>query len=345
MATNLNIPVPVRGELDTRNPITDRAPGTLVTARDLHPSHWGPRRGSLAFTRAWESPGTALLYDGIQFTQSAATSTFTGLFEKSAKELGTKFTVDIWFRLEDTGYAAGKNSIGLWEHSISGSASSGIGISIFGPAHASSGKVRVEVVTAPTTTTADTPVVLTSASSVPVGTAQTDIVHLRVVRDGSGLYLYLNGTLDASTTSLVATSPIRQREEDHGTFRVARESYGPATAIEFKGRIYALVLRDGAFRTAPIEAVPPENPYARNVHYYILGRNYDLNTSSDHLFDAGRFGLHPRLSAAGFAVTASNSNSAPANCRVQGFSSWTTRSGRQGTVVVAGGMISFSVNS
>jgi hypothetical protein len=342
VATNLNIPVPVRGELDTRNPITDRAPGTLVTARDLHPSHWGPRRGSLSFTRAWESPGTALLYDNIQFTQSAATSTFTQTNEKSVKELGTKFTADIWFRLEDTGYAAGKNSIGLWEHSISGC---GIGISIFGPNHASTGKVRVEVVTAPTTTTTDTPVVITSTATVPVGTAQTDIVHLRLVRDGASLYLYLNGTLDTSVGTLVATSPIRQREEDTGTLRVARDAFGPATSIEFKGRIYALVLRDGAFRTSPIEAMLPENPWARNIHYYILGRNYDLGSTSDHLFDAGRFGIHPRLWDTGFAVTAANSNSAPANCRVQGMDSWTTRSGRQGTVVVAGGIASFSVNS
>jgi hypothetical protein len=336
VGTNLNIPVPVRGEIDTRNPITDRAPGTLVTARDLHPSHWGPRRGSLSFTRAWESPGTALLYDIVNFTQATTTYALGGAADEHYRDMGTKFTVDVWFRLEDTGYAAGQTNISVFTFYAGGNVGGnpGVFVSVTGPAHASPNKVTVGVRTAPDRSTIDSLVTLTSSTSVLVGTAQKDISHVRVVRDGANAYLYLNGVLEASSAGVVASSGVLGGLDGRGSVGVC---FG-AGGVGLKGTFYLGVVRDGSFRTQPIESVPPTNPLARNVHAYVVGSQLATGGAA-HLTDLSRFAVHPKVVGSALTFSGANSNSAPANARVQGFRSWTTRGGKVASAALVGGVL------
>jgi hypothetical protein len=319
----------VRGELDTAMPVGDRAPGTLVAAADVRHDALGPRRGSLAFTRVWEGPGVASLYDAITVDGSGA-SYCQGRgqsYEDAFRDLGTKFTMDLWFRYDSTTGATNLNI--LWKHQ---NGNGEVEVSVRGPAHADHEKIVVLITTTPTRTTFDPLVSFTCSTRLSVGTAQTDKCHIRLVRDGANAYLYLNGVLDGSTTSLVATSPIfAQQTTASGTWILGD--------LGLRGRFFGCVLRDGAFRTEPIEAVMPCGPWNRNVHYYILGRRHALG-ATEHYFDAGRFSAHGRLVGTGYGVTAANDDAAPAPASVQGLATWTTRTNRTATSVMCGGLLS-----
>lgn len=329
--------IPCRGTIDTAMPISDRPPGTLVSALDLSPRSWGPRRGAQAFSRSWESPGTASLYDEFYLSQSVATF-FTGQStEDQFRDLGLQFTVDLLIQYADVAYAPAANVVFLY---CFAPGSGMVSISIRGPNHADREKVIVELITTPTRTTTDTLVTFTGTTRIPYGTAQTDKVHIRVVRDGASAYLYINGVLDGSTSSLVSTSPIFSQLGSVGSLTLGYSNSSLSPAKEFKGRIYLAELRDGAFTAAPIENVVPVNPWAPNVHHCHLGRSYALGGSVYHWFDAGRFAIHLREAAAGYTITASNDNAAPAPAYVQGICSWTTRSNRMATTVTTGGQIS-----
>lgn len=326
----------VRGDLDTVNPVGDRPPGTLVQAYDLSPRAWGPRRGNRAFASPWISPGVSSLYDYLTAT-GASTTAIGRNYEDQFGNLGTQYTLDLWVQYPSSAYSAGSDLIGIYNFGSVGY----LAVNIYGASHTDHEKVEVEIRTCDSASVVDTPVTFAGATRISVGSAQTNKHHIRVVRDGASAYLYLNGVLDGSTGSLVAS---------HGNTKVAGDQAlvtlhnGASANDTFRGRIMGAVLRDGAFSSYPIENVMPVNPMGRNVHHYFLGRNYDMG-GADHYMDLSRNGVHARIIGSNYSVTASNDNAAPAPCAVQGFTSWTTRTNRNAVSVLCGGLLSTNVVS
>lgn len=338
MGTPVPLVLPVRGDLDTSMPVTDRPLGGLVRARDLHPRRWGPRDGCQSFARVWQGPGTASLYDTIDLTTGASTYGTGASFEDQFRDLGTKWTLDVWFRLTSTAYASTKDKIGLYKFIVNSSGV--IELSINGPTHATHpGRLHAYIITNPSAGSADTPVELNGNAVFSVGSTQADKHHARLVRDGASLAIYVDGVADTSTSSLVATSGLVAAPGTAALVGLGNVYIASDITVTTKGTIYGAWLRDGAFTSLPIEAQMPCAPHARNVHHAYLGRNISLG-GVDHFFDASRFGAHARISGAGYTVTASNDDTAPAPATIQGLTSWNTRGNRTATAVVCGGQLS-----
>lgn len=347
MGEKVPLVLPVRGDLDTSMPVTDRPLGTIVRARDLHPRRWGPRVGAQRFTGVWESPGTASLYDGITLNGTNNARARADTYEDAFADLGTASTVDLWFRVENFSYAAAVNRIGLYHFPSAGviTVERGIEVNIFGGNHTDHERIEVRIATTPTRSTEAAVVTFTGATRLLSGTVATVKQHVRVVRDGKNAYLYLNGVLDGSTSSLSATDPINR---PLGGLSYVQLGYSLNANISFNGSIYGAWLRDGAFTSSPIESAMPCNPWARNVHHAFLGRSIDQGGGDYHFFDAGRFGAHARLiynAGADITITSSNDDSAPAPAPVQGLQTWTTRTNRTASTVAVGGQLSTAVLS
>lgn len=356
MTRPFKLPLNCRGDLDTAMPVSDRAPGTLVSAVDTHYRYWGPKRGSGAFTQAQEGPGTAALYDQI-VTTGVYGGTHGGDWAQSGnsddqfRDLGTQFTLDIWFRLEDAAFSAvGVDGIGLYSFTNGGG---GIALWVYGSTDPNHERIHFSGAVSVSRGSSDVGVDYISTARVSIGTGQTNKQHVRVVRDGISFYLYINGVLDGSTVVSNTSGSIQKR--------LVIGSYGSSATVQIGaaqqitafpsfpatfavGTIYGAVLRDGAFRTLPIEARMPSGPWSRGVHHYYLGHNYALG-GNDHYFDAGRFGVHARIPGTKHTVTSSNDNAAPAPCSVQGMRTWTSRTNRTATSVMTGGVLATSIVS
>jgi hypothetical protein len=338
------IPLPVRGELDTADPIGDRPPGTLVEAKDVSARFWGPRTGSKAFTRVWEGPGTASLYDEITLLGTNSVAGISSSYETQYRDLGTTFTLDIWFRLDETAYASAATEIGLYTFNSGGIGVISVGIH-GGAAGANASKILVAIDTSATRSSAAATVSLTSSTAITAGTAQTDKHHLRITRDGATLTIYVDGSEDGVSTGLSASNPINSALSGRGQAIIGNSL---TSDISLKGVVFAAVLRDGSYSTLPIEGTMPHSPWGGNVHHYLLGRSIDFGGGEDHYFDAGRFAAHARLqgaSSADWSVSAANDDTAPAPAIVQGFQTWTTRTNRTATSALVGGVLTTSTIS
>ena len=333
MPRKFNLNLDTRADLDTVSPVAGVAPGVLVDAQDLAPDYWGPRKGNASFTRSWETAtGTSSLYDEITL---AGTGTYARArsFEEQFRDLGTKFTLDLWFRLSETAYSGAENIIGLYRWSAG---SGEIAVWIRGAGHASVGKMAASIITTPTRSSADSTVTLSGATAIPLGTDQDDKVHVRLVRDGATATLYLNGVSDATSSSLVAGSQIFSTVGSAANVSLGSSVLSPTTEATFKGIIYGAVLRDGAFTSEPIEAVMPCAPWARNVHHHYLGRPVSFG-GAVHYFDAGRFAAHAAMTDVGYSTSSAYDLAVPAPAPVQGMRTWTTRTNRTATSVAVGG--------
>ena len=331
------LPLPVTGDLDTANPIGNRVLGTLVEAEDLSGRFWGPREGSQAFTRAWEGPGTASLYDQITLQASTDTYGLAQTYETQFRDLGTQFTLDLWIRSDGTAYATGNSLIGIYNFRA-GSIGEIFVYLLADGAGANEGKILVTVVTSETLVKADPPKSITSTNVISTGSEQDKKHHIRLVRDGTDMELFIDGVSEGTNATLL-NSPINAAVDAPSTVSIG---YTSVADISFQGDIYGAVLRAGAYDSLPIEGVMPHNPWAPNVHHYILGRNIDFGGGDDHYFDAGRFAVHPRIIGSSYTVTSSNDDTAPAPAIVQGMRTWTTRTNRTATSVMVGGALSTS---
>ncbi len=335
----------VRGEIDTAMPIADRPHGTLVVATDLDSKSWGPRRGSQRFTGVWEGPGTASLYDEITFPGTGSNYAIGAV----AGDLGTAFTLDLWARVTDVSGVTGTNAMGLYQFYVGG-----IGIldvSLRGPNHADHERVHVEITTSASRSSSDARVAFTGATRLSVGSTQMDKHHLRFVRDGATLTLYLDGVADGSTSSLAATHGLNSTLGQSAavtlgtSFAHADNGSTLLTVVPWKGQIFGAWLRDGAFSTQPIEARMPCAPRARNVRHAYLGRKHALGDSTGYVYDASRYGAHAKFQDTGWSASGAVDNAAPAPAPVQGIRSWQTRANRTASSVLVGGQLSTAVVS
>ena len=188
MATRLPLDLTVRGPLNTSDPKSDRPPGTLLEAQDLAHRWWGPRRGRK--TVAWPigsesrqvTPGRA----AINFTSG---DFVTGQIVDYAQDIKDSFTLDIVLRLRQA--PAGSEEIFQWRTASAAD--------LIVRLHSSATYGRVQVFFNGISGGAH----LTGSAILANGISDdTKIAHIRVVRDGTSAYLYVNGVLDDSATGL-----------------------------------------------------------------------------------------------------------------------------------------------
>lgn len=340
MAESAAIRLNTRGLLDTAMPITDRDPGTLVTAQDVSSQHLGPRPGMVSFARCGEGPGNGFLYGYVTFDGSDGGARFLSSDDAQCN-VGTKWTIDIWFRLTDHTYsgASGEDLIPLVHHA---SSNGHIYVSLVGPSDATHvGKVHVSILnTASVGVSSASTYTQRGSVAVPEGTTQDKNTHVRVVRNGSSLTIFVNGvvnTVGASSGTLVATEGIYELSGGGAQVGFGFDA-DTGMADGFKGRFYGACLRDGAFDAYPIETSFPENFRGRNVHWFLIGRRI-TDGSIPHLMDLSRFGTHAIICGTGFTVTAANDNDFPVPAPVQGIGSWTSRRARRTVAVMIGGRL------
>lgn len=340
MAESAAIRLNTRGLLDTAMPITDRDPGTLVTAQDVSSQYLGPRPGMVSFARCGEGPGNGFLYGYVTFDGTDGTARALNS-EDAQRDLGTKWTLDWWGRLTDHTYAgaSGKDFIPLAMHSANPGL---ITLGLIGPADATHvGKVHISILNTASIGVASA-ATYTQRGSVAIseGTTQDKNTHIRVVRSGSSVSIFTNGVLNsvgATTGAIVATEGIYVASSSPCVIGIG---YPPTAsyASAFKGRFYGACLRDGAFDAYPIETSFPANFRGRNVHWFITGRRITDGTYP-HLMDISRFGTHANMGGTGFTFTASNDNDFPVPAPVQGIGSWTSRRQRRVVAAMIGGRL------
>lgn len=325
MATRIPIILDTQEELNTADPQTNRPSGTLVAAPDVHHHYWGPRVGTKAYTHALESSGSAMGYDYITMTGGSATASS---YNPQWRDWGTKWTLDLFFKLREYAYA-GTTPIGIFEYQIN--SVSCLRIRILTTV-ADQGKI--EVLVTPTgvvggtiTTTAIDPL----AGSVPH-------VHLTVVRDGESITVYDQG-VSIGTGSTSTTRGFTGTGTQTGDLTLAFNPTG--TNIYFDGNIYAAVWRVGVFNTLPFENYPPSDCRDMSIRSYLLGADLSYGANAHSYWDLGPYQHHALLSGTSgvqFTTTAGPDNRnyfAP----VQGFGTATTRDGKVMTTVIVGGYV------
>lgn len=345
MGDSVPISLNVREALDTSNPISDRAPGTLVEAKDLNSRFWGPKDGSLSLTRAWEGPSSALYrtYINLLGDDAVTESGFLAYsYEDQFRDLGTSWTVDLIFRADSISHASASTQVELLRFgngAIGPAALTAIQIYIHGSAQASAGKIGVYIQTTSSRDVSSTAVEFTGNTALTFGSGQQYVHHVRLVRDGATATLYLNGVSDGSTSSIVATEPHESAIGSERRVRLWMGRLTHATFGPFKGHGMLAMLRDGAYATAPIEAVIPADPRARNVHFCYLNKKIFDGTTT-YVMDLSRYGAHARVDGTGWAAVTGPLTGPPACAPVQGMATFTSRRGRTISMVMAGGVLS-----
>lgn len=338
-----NIVLDTKAPLDTANPPTDRDPGVLLEATDLHHRYWGPRKGGkqIAWPHNNATPPTpAPLLMPFDYA-SVTPSSIVGHTDAAQRDLGTKWTCDIVFRLANLDSTAGADVLSLfrWICWVSGANAYGLQIGVYNTAHASAGKVYAKLTTTATPGTATAEFTLTGATTVTTGAGDTYVHHIRVVRDGVGLYVYLDGTLDVSSTSLTSYYPTQGPTSSlEGYWSIGRDATDIGTP--FTGDLYYICLRDGAFRTGPISPTCPVYATSPVVRLLLIPSVF-TQTSTDRGYsmipDYSIYEAHGEIKGLRPTPAASTSFAYPKP--IQGIGSWYDMKGVSGSAVMSGGVL------
>lgn len=331
MGNYVPVPLNVRAALDTAMPETDRSPGTLVTAVETHHRYWGPRRGTKAFTSAYEASGSAMGYNYISFDGVDDLAQTDGVYGQGAN-LGTQWTLDLYFNLTNYTYAPTKDYIALYTYALAG----GVG---FYPIRVlidrrtnHQGEIIVKINTTSAPNTPDSVVTLTWTGGGSSNTRR----HITIVRDGATCALFENGVQVASTGVLAATHP--HEDVYNGYARVAFSNPLAGDEAYFLGKIYMAVLRTSAdlTRTAREESGPTY--CGSDIRHYYVGTVAEIGMGSyDYLWDIGPFGAHALLG--GSPTWGSIDQLPPFFAPTQGFGTCVTVDGKTMQAAVVGGRL------
>ena len=326
-----------RGQLDTANPPTDRPPGTLVEATDVHLQHLGPRGGAMALS--WPHGATAYPTAAPRLItfDSSYDLTITGALDyKEQASLGTQWTFDMLLRV--TSEAANHYDLFTWVCGTSPSLVRGILLTMQGTDDgAAARKLVVTTATAPTAGGTVTTYTLTSATALVVGAADENIYHVRVVRDGAGLYLYLNGVLDNSIATLTAENPSQNAGSDNTAYWSMCSG-----GNNFPGQIYYVTMRTGAYRTVPMSAVMPRHTLFRNCKLAIIPSLMSSSATlqaNQYIPDYSRFEAHGMVVDGFASVATTASSSGLIGTPVQGIGHYTGVDGIASNSVMVGGRL------
>lgn len=336
---NISIPISTVGPLDTTNPPTDRPAGTLIEAINLGSRWWGPRIPNRAdsWYGQFETDGSEqaqfMEYDGTS-SQSIGRTMAEGI-----KNLGTSWTLDVWCGLKDAAadlaYANAYPKIPVFAWATTPL----IYVWITSPMSASGGDplgtIHVQVKTTDNAGSVLHTYELQSNVVMPVNTGGWSsnfdkIRHIRVVRSGSSLAMYVDGVV-ADSDTVAADEAHYVAASMPATWLMGTFTGGSGY---FKGIIPCVSLRDGAHTTTFDSGLQPQNPWAKDCRLHI-GCVYS-GRSGDVLIDASRSRMHGRH----FPTTAAaNQCVIPSGAPIQGIGNFVNRSGKPVTAVMVGGKL------
>lgn len=332
--------LPVTGPVNTVDPSASRPPGTLLEAPGCGTQWWGPRKGSkyLASPHALTTKPTA----APRLLSTGDTTTFAGTFMAGRmspgeqSDLGTEWTFDILFRIT-TLSSTNNASLFQW-FTTAGPLTLSILLLHSGAGNGSNaGKIQVSVQTTSAPGVTVTAVDLVSATAPSVGSAAADIHHLRIVRDGANLYIYLDGVLDATTATLSATNPSQTASTD--TEAVWRyRSDGSATETQ----TWFLQMRTGVFRTAPISRSITPVPLSQNCKLCVVfTRMSTVSTLQGYLYtpDISRYQSHGWMIEGLGTITTAQDTSSTFHRPIQGLSRFVGIDGVRGNAVRCAGSL------
>lgn len=327
--------LPVTGPVNTVDPSASRPPGTLLEAPGCGTQWWGPRKGSkyLASPHALTTKPTAaprLLSSG-DLTDPIVGRMAVG----EQADLGTVWTFDCLFRF--TSLPVNTTGIFQW-HVGFATPIMALGVSLYGSGvGADAGKVSVNVVTTSSPGVGVSSVEV-KTSVISVGSDDDDIHHLRVVRDGANLYVYIDGVLDGTSTALSATNPTQAATtETEALWAYQRD--GGATATE---QMWYAAMRTGVFRTVPISRLIPSVPLSNNCKLCVVfSRMSTVSTLQAYKYvpDLSRFQAHGYSPSSFDALTFAQDTSSHLHRPIQGLSRFVGVDGVHGNAVRCAGSL------
>lgn len=304
-----------RGQLDTANPPTDREPGTLVAAEDVHPAYLGPREGALS---------------GDNFTTGAILNTpyvFNGTDVYGVGFVGKTENYDIpmnwtydWWGKPDLGTPSTERPL----------------FYIFGPTGTfyvaiGNGAVNLNFRGTSSRGVAEGAGNLSTANAVTLTSLAK--VHVRIVKSLTTVTIYYDGVAVYTVTNARYGYPI---EEPLGLASSTSKTLyiGNDAATKFyKGVMYGTLLRSGAYSDTPFSQAMPNHIGANFIHYYI-GRGTNTKT---YMNDYGSYAAHAKM--IGTVTTTSSVIDAPCTTPIQGMGTFTTRDNKTIGLAVSAGFI------
>lgn len=317
-----HVVLPVQGQLDTANPVTNRADGTLVEAIDVSPLWWGPRFGFTQQTWPNRVAG-CYLFDGTDGYVSCV------MRSKQQFNLPTAWTLDVVFRPTLVSHSTDV-SVPIFQWDLNGVEAIGLYILANGESSGNRRKIRATVTPTSAPGVAGSGVTITGTTQQSVGTSMLNTHHARLVRNGANLTLTVDNLTEATSTSLSAT----QRHEAAVAASTSCTAYlatgrGIATGANhlFNGRIMRTLLRVGA-ATDPAKGFRdfqfPEHPSVRFCQRGIYGMDLSSFTGTLGISSSG--------------TTLDTETPAPwSGSPVQGGTYWKDSRGRGWNVVVTEG--------
>lgn len=318
-----------RAPLDTSNEVSDRPPGTLVTALDCGHRWWGPRHGGKSLTQPHDMPTGDLPRAYAHITFDGSSTYAHGPFVCSEqRDLGNRWTLDIVFRADSVNHGAFDEAIIFkWVIKTSATAIDAVTVGIRGTsAGASERTIRATITPTSAADTAGTTKTLDGTTQLTVGTDEEDRHHIRLVRSGKTATLYVNGTSEATASGM------SKRNGHVGSADVGRYEIGNAAAPNFKGVVYYAAFRDGVYENA--ERGYPMPTFPRAGAYRLLADAIELQSAT--------FTDHSLYRAHGPAFNAGSTSGAdlhPYPTPVQGMATFTDIRGISWNAVICGGLL------
>lgn len=284
-----HIELSVSGKLDTANPSTNRAPGTLLEATDVAPLWWGPRNGFTQQTWLQTTGFFVWLFDG--------TSDLIDYKMRSQQQfnLATKWTLDVVFRANTIGHSADA-TVPIFQWDLNGIEAIGLYILAGGSAAGDQRKIRAIVTPTSSPAVAGTPATLTGTTQVIVGTSMQSTHHARLVRDGANLTLTVDNMAEASSSSF---SAVQRHEAAVIASTVCHAYVGTARGLAtggnhlFSGRICSAILRAYAASDATKGMRDPSFVRTQATRFALCGYRTGRAGNQEQSLFGGDFATNP----------------------------------------------------
>ena len=336
--------IPVTGPMDTANPPTNRQPGTLLASVDVGTRTWGPRQSFKAMT--WAGQATSISNQssaaGTEFAFDGNNTYVKGTMPREQVDLGTRWTLDVWFSMTTATAGSSKAPIFQWWLDVVPTVA--IEVGVYNASHATNpNKVYaiIKTTSAPTTVAHTYTLV---GGTVVAGTSLTTAHKLerrgvRIVRDGATITLV--DTLGSRDTSVVS-APLTERHEgvyaNNGAWLLADTTTG--TNSLFKGVVHKVCLRSGADSSvfADFAAIEHAYPRSRDVIFSATGSD---TVGGGYVKDYSRFGSHGKIYNTGGASPFASIRRHPYVVKTQGIGTFTDNRGVTMSLIMAGGLLHY----
>lgn len=316
MGNLIHVPLPTGGKLDTSVPAADLAPGQLVSAVDLAHRFWGPRQCRARLANYPSSTG----YTGLRFYGVDGEIVFP--YHGTQMDLGLQFTADCAFTCD--ALQTNDTTIFCMDYDTTNMA---LYVALQGSGGGDPG----------------TPIVYvrgtgggnaTLNGTTVIGT-DTGLHTIRVVRNGTLLYLYVDGELEDTASGFSSGVSVAAGSAGEGLV-VGRKITAEAPDSWWSGYIYQVNIRPGAFTDARVIHALPNFPRAQSFRF--VTRPGPRVTGDDMCLDLSRFGNHGTI---GGTVTEVELRTAGALVPACGIGHFIDGERTDYNVVLAGGRLDY----